>query len=121
MSESAKRHHRMLLSLLPALALTACGGGLPDAADGTDLSACSDGACEVRVTTGDTFDHPELGAVEVVVRDDTIEVSAGSRDGEGNGWNVSGAGTEGHSLNLNGQVFAVVAVDGDQGVLRVGE
>jgi len=111
------------LAWLPlALLLTACGAEeLPTAADGTDLAACADGRCEVRVSTGDRFDCPDLGPVEVTISDDMLEVAHRTDDGQGNGSSLSASGVAGQELSLNGQLFTVVAVLGDEGVLRVGE
>jgi len=105
-----------------AVLLTACGAEeLPAAADGTDLAACSDGRCEVRVATGDRFDCPDLGTIEVTIKDDALEVANRTDDGQGNRSSLSASGVAGHELSLNGQLFTVVAVLGDEGVLRVGK
>jgi hypothetical protein len=116
---------RRWLCTLPLLLLVACscssGGGLPDAADGTNLAACSDGACEVQVKTGDVIQHPELGPVAVTVADGKVEVGQHSDDGHGNFSDLSAGGAAGEQLVLNGQPFKVVAVRGEQGVLRVGK
>ncbi|GAA4552032.1 hypothetical protein [Amycolatopsis samaneae] len=105
---------------LPALVIAACGSPeLPPAANGTNLAACAAGSCEVRVKSGDQLPNRELGPITVVVRDDRITLSAGSGN-DRNGFSLSAEGTAGKNLVLNGHRFHVVAVLGDQGVLRAG-
>lgn len=102
-------------------ALAGCGEeSLPAAADGSDLTACSDGTCEVLVASGDVLDLPDLGRVEVAIEGDMLEVASRSDDGQGNSSSLSAAGAAGKQLVLNEQQFTVVAVLDGQGVLRVG-
>lgn len=104
-----------------AILLAACGSDeLPKAADGTNFEACADGSCEVQVTDGDRFEVPDLGPVDVTVKDDKIKVGSYSDDGEGNSFGLSAGGVAGQRLVLNETEFTVVAVKGEQGVLRLG-
>lgn len=110
-------------SLLAVLLFMLAGCGedtLPAAADGTDLSTCSDGTCEVLVAPGDVLDIPDLGQVEIAIDGDMLEVSSSTDDGQGNSSGVSAAGNAGKQLVLNGQEFTVVGVLDGKGVLRVG-
>jgi hypothetical protein len=110
-----------LASVAVVLVLAGCGEDtLPAAADGTDLTACTDGTCEVLVESGDVLDLPDLGRVEVAIDGDMLEVASRSDDGQGNTSELSAAGNAGKQLVLNDQEFTVVAVLGGQGVLRVG-
>ncbi|MCT2581888.1 hypothetical protein JT362_01980 [Actinophytocola sp. S1-96] len=111
----------MVVGVVAALTLTACGDDpLPAAADGTDLAACSDGSCEVLVDSGDVLDITEFGRVEITIEDDMLEVANRTDDGQGNRSELSAGGAEGRQLQLNNQMFTVVAVKDSQGVLRVG-
>lgn len=103
------------------LALAGCGDDeLPTAADGRDLATCADGSCEVLVRTGDVIEVDGLGSVAVAIEDDMLEVAVSNRDEDGNGSEMSASGAADRTLVMNGQEFRVVAVLGDQGVLRVG-
>lgn len=111
--------------LLPVLLLAACGSdegstALPAAADGTNLAACTSGTCDVQVKNGDQIPNPQLGTIAVVVKDDKIELSTHSDNGNGNSMSLSGSAPEGKMVVLNDQSFTVVAVRGDQGVLHLG-
>lgn len=114
---------RVAAAAVLVFALGACGDeSLPAAADGTNLDACSDGSCEVLVDSGDVVEVPELGPIEIaIIEDDMLEVASRSDDGQGNTSELSASGVAGQRLQLNEQVFTVVAVLGQQGVLRVGD
>lgn len=109
------------MGLVAAFAVAGCGDEpLPPAADGADLRACSDGRCEVRVRSGDAFDIEGFGRVEVTVDGDRLEVASRSDDGRGNSSSLSAGGVAGRRLQLNDQVFTIVAIREQQAVLRVG-
>lgn len=111
----------MAVSALLVFALAGCGDEpLPAAADGTDLEACSDGSCEVRVSSGDVVEIDGLGRVEVEINEDMLEVASRSDDGQGYTSSLSASGDAGKLLVLNEQEFTVVAVKDEQAVLRVG-
>ncbi|SDZ10753.1 hypothetical protein SAMN05421504_109232 [Amycolatopsis xylanica] len=102
----------------PLLLLAACGsggGGLPAAADGTNLAACSDGSCEVLVKTGDRIPNQKLGPVLVTVKEDRVEVSGGINV------SLSASGIADRTLNLNGESFKIIAVKDGQAVVKVGK
>ncbi|GAA4906022.1 hypothetical protein LX16_3431 [Stackebrandtia albiflava] len=91
--------------------------GLPEAADGSDLTACEDGNCEVVVTESDEIPVDPAFGVDLFtvesIEQDTVTVQA---TGAGTYLRVtispSGAGS------LNGILVKVVAVDGDRAVLN---
>jgi hypothetical protein len=112
---------RIMVAGALVLALAGCGDDeLPTAANGRDLAACADGSCEVLVRDGDVVEVDGLGRVEVGIEDDMLEVAVSNRDEQGNGSDMSASGAADRTLVMNGQEFRVVAVLGDQGVLRVG-
>lgn len=81
------------------------------AADGRNLAACADGTCEVFVRTGDSLPNAGgEGPVTITVKDGGISLGQ-----EG----LSLAGYPGEPEQINNQVFLIVAVQGDQGVLRL--
>lgn len=111
----------MVIGAVVVFALAGCGDeSLPAAADGSNLSACSDGSCEVLVDDGAVIEVPDLGRIEIAVKEDMLEVASRSDDGQGNRSELSASGVPGQKLVLNEQEFTVVAVKGQQGVLRVG-
>ncbi|HEX8628344.1 MAG TPA: hypothetical protein VF755_09255 [Catenuloplanes sp.] len=87
------------------------------AADGGNLKACSDGECEVIVESGDSLPNASgMGAAKVTVRDGQVTVATA------NGPNSSTvSGTKGVNLQIGGQLFVVVDVQGGQAVLRMSE
>ncbi|MYS91279.1 MULTISPECIES: hypothetical protein [Streptomyces] len=87
-------------------------GPLPKAADGKNYAACSDGACEVLVTS--TADITAKGTnVHVIVSDDSVTFQSG-----GGVMQFGGAG--GEAGFGNGLKATVVAHDKDGAVLRFG-
>jgi hypothetical protein len=109
------------VSLALVFVLAGCGDEeLPVAEDGTDFAACGDGDCEVLVRDGDVVEVAGLGRVEVAVDGEMLEVAVRSDDGQGNRSELAASGVAEQVLVLNDQEFTVVAVVGDQGVLRVG-
>lgn len=86
------------------------------AADGRNLNACADGICEVFVQTGDSLPNVSgVGPVRIDVRNGMIAISHGPTDGMAS----SLSGYPGMPQRINSQVFLIVAVQGDQGVLRL--
>ncbi|OLT19492.1 hypothetical protein BJF79_47750 [Actinomadura sp. CNU-125] len=81
----------LLITLLPLL-LTACGGAsLPEAADGDDLTACTDADCTVRITTGDEIpldDRFGMTPIKVTVEEDTVTFE--STDGDSGSFSTTG-------------------------------
>jgi hypothetical protein len=85
-------------------------GPLPEAADGKNYAACSDGACEVLVTS--TADITAKGTnVHVIVADDSVTFHSG-----GTLMQLGGAG--GEAGFGNGLKATVVAHDKDGAVLK---
>lgn len=92
------------------------------AEDKKRYKACRDGACEVLVTEGTTFAiNPGVAAGM-----DTVTVT--EVDGEGVGVDFDGPGTHihldataGQGGIANGLALRVVAVQGDEAVIRLGE
>lgn len=110
-----------VVAAVAMITLAGCGDeSLPAAADGTNFKACSDGSCEVLVDSDSVVDVPDLGPIEIAIKDDMLEVASRSDDGQGNTSELSASGTAGQTLVLNELEFTVVAVLGQQGVLRVG-
>ncbi|WP_460704934.1 hypothetical protein [Myceligenerans halotolerans] len=85
--------------------------------------ACRDGACEVLVTEGTTF------AIDPGVAGGMDTVTVTEVDGEGAGVDFDGPGIHIHlyrpagtgSSYSNGLAFGVVAGQGDEAVIRLGE
>jgi hypothetical protein len=86
------------------------------AEDGTNLDACVDGVCEVFVRTGDVLPNASgTGPVSVTVQDGMIGIAQVSPGG----MSSSLSGYPGMPQQINQQVFLIVAVQGEQGVLRL--
>jgi hypothetical protein len=86
------------------------------AADGRNLKACADGTCEVFVKTGDSLPNASgTGPVRIAVQDGMISISQESSSG----MSSSLSGYPGMPEQINDQVFLIVAVQGDEGVLRL--
>ncbi|WP_340681937.1 hypothetical protein LCL61_24835 [Amycolatopsis coloradensis] len=85
------------------------------AADGRNLKACSDGECEVLVRTGDQVPN-DGGAGPLAVTVQAGKVGLAPASG-GMGGAVSGPPGMVHQINR--QVIAVVAVQGDEGIVRL--
>ncbi|HET6291532.1 MAG TPA: hypothetical protein VFG15_32940 [Amycolatopsis sp.] len=85
------------------------------AADGRDLKACADGECEVLVRTGDQIPN-EGGAGPLSVAVQAGKVGLAPASG-GMGGAVSGPAGMVHQINR--QRIAVVAVQGDEGIIRL--
>ncbi|WP_143220231.1 hypothetical protein [Actinomadura sp. CNU-125] len=89
---------------------------LPNADDGTDLDACADGECEVRVSTGDRIPVDNGSGVEqaeVAVAADsvTFEVTL-------SGGSITTHASPGYpSMAANGLVFEVRGIKGDEAVV----
>jgi hypothetical protein len=93
---------------------------LPEPADGTDLTACADGRCEVRVRAGDTItfigDNVDLKSLTVVrIADNALTHSAAGPPGYTFSGSMSASGTS----VVNGLRVKIVAVDGDRAVIRL--
>lgn len=85
------------------------------AADGRNLKACSDGECEVLVRTGDQVPNDGgAGPLSVTVQAGKVGLAPASG---GMGGAVSGPPGMVHQINR--QVIAVVAVQGDEGIVRL--
>jgi hypothetical protein len=85
------------------------------AADGSNLKACSDGKCEVIVESGDSLPNASgMGAAKVTVRNGRVTLATAKGS---NSSTVSG--TERVNLQIEDQLFVVVAIQGDQAVLRM--
>ncbi|MFC7327827.1 hypothetical protein [Marinactinospora rubrisoli] len=98
---------------------------LPQAADGTDLAACSDADCEVQVAEGDEFPLDGGYGLDRMVFD-TVDEETVAFSGYGPGSQVSGsvpapsADTADTALFvMNGIEVTVVAVDGEHAIVRL--
>ncbi|MEO3750519.1 hypothetical protein [Streptomyces sp. B6B3] len=92
-----------------------------DAADGTDVDACADGACEVAVTVGTSipFD-PEVGGVTVAEISANQVTLAMTYSSGGSGSMQVGVGPEGGSFgNVNTMIidFAVLGIEDGTAVM----
>lgn len=86
------------------------------AADGTDLQACADGTCEVFVKTGDTLPNASGGGpVQITIQNAQVTISRTSDSG----FSSKLTGSPGDPQQINNQVFLIVAVQGEQGLLRL--
>ncbi|AGZ43043.1 hypothetical protein [Actinoplanes friuliensis] len=86
------------------------------AADGTNLKACADGACEVIVRSGDSVPAAGgLGKVKISVRGDEVTISKKTADG----FTSTLTGTPGLVQQINKQLFLIVAVEDGRAVLRM--
>jgi hypothetical protein len=93
---------------------------LPEPADGTDLTACADGRCEVAVRAGDTIaftgDEAALKSFTVVrVAGNALTHKAAGPPGYTFSGSMSASGTS----VVNGLKVKIVAVDGDRAVIRM--
>ncbi|MDT0310645.1 hypothetical protein RM780_27415 [Streptomyces sp. DSM 44917] len=93
-----------------------------DAADGTDVGACADGACEVAVTAGTTipFD-PGVGGVTIAEVGESRVRLAIAFSGGGSGFTEVGIGPEGGSFgNADTMIveFAVLGIEDGTAVMR---
>lgn len=124
---------------LPGECVGGCGVGLTDAAktvesvskgtpsagdgqpaDGTDLGACFDNACEVEVTGGDTIQLDGTAGVDELkidsVADNTLTVTGLS----GNGAQQSTASqTAPGRSTINDLVVDLIRIDGDRAIIRL--
>jgi hypothetical protein len=98
--------------------------GLPPAADGTDLAACADAACEVEVAEGDEFSVTGPHGLDRIVVEKVTPGTVTLTGYGGNGSSVV-SGTTGApfgdrpSIVLNGIAVAVLAVADDRAVIRL--
>jgi hypothetical protein len=93
------------------------------AADGKRYQACADGACEVIVTVGTTFalDPAVAGGMEKFEITEIDEDGAGA-DFDGPGQNIHAFASAGAgSFVANGLPYAVVEVQDDRAVIRLGK
>lgn len=135
MSVPGWRHGKLaVLAAGVAMALGACGG-MPDASDGANLSACADGHCEVRVGAGASIPVPSdfmVSSVSVESLDaDTVTItgsdigssSSGGCYGGCDGSSDNGAFRyvlqEGGTGVENGLRITLEGVDGTHAVVRV--
>ncbi|MFE3261562.1 hypothetical protein ACFXPS_34985 [Nocardia sp. NPDC059091] len=92
--------------------------GLPTASNGTDLGACSNGNCEVRVDGPTTIPVPGFSRINSVR---IGQISPGSVTASTTvfGLPVSGSTGVGGTIFLNGLTVKIVAVQGNSAVLRL--
>jgi hypothetical protein len=118
-----------------ATSAPATPAGLPEAADGTDLHACADGRCEVRVAPAAQIPVPSslwVGSLRVQsISSDEVTIvgrDVGNHHGGGCSGNCSGGGSnDGFKLTLgpggsgseNKLSIALVAIGGGAAVLRL--
>lgn len=85
------------------------------AADGRDLRACADGECEVLVRTGDQIPNDGgAGPLSVTIRAGKVGLAPAS-----GGMGEAVSGPPGMVHQINRQVIVVVAVQGDEGIIRL--
>jgi hypothetical protein len=93
---------------------------LPEPADGTDLTACADGRCEVAVRAGDTI---AFTGEEVALKSFTVVRVAGDalthKAAGPPGYTFSGSMSASGTSVVNGLKVKIVAVDGDRAVIRM--
>ncbi|MGV9667036.1 hypothetical protein ACWDUL_31790 [Nocardia niigatensis] len=92
--------------------------GLPAAANGTDLGACSNGNCEVRVDGPTTIPVPGFSRISSV-KIGQISPGAVTASTTVFGLPVSGSTGVGGTIFLNGLTVKIVAVHGNSAVLRL--
>jgi hypothetical protein len=91
----------------------------PRAADGSDLSACRDGRCEVIVAAGDRISPlTRFGLQALTVR--TVSPDGVTYVGTGPGITVSaGRQQPGMTSRLNRLAITTVAINGDRAIVRL--
>ncbi|MGW2665047.1 hypothetical protein ACWCW7_29185 [Nocardia tengchongensis] len=94
-------------------------GGLPAAANGTDLSACSKGNCEIRVDGPTTIPVPGFSRIGGSVKIGEISALSTTASTTVFGLPVSGSTGVGGTIFLNGLTVKIVAVQGSSAVLRL--
>jgi predicted small lipoprotein YifL len=85
------------------------------AADGRNLKACADGACEVFVKSGNVLRINGLGSVSITVADGMVtftQVGAG-------GFTSVLSGRPGNTEGINNVTFLIMAVQGGEAAVRV--
>lgn len=98
---------------------TKASGGLPAAANGTDLGACSKGNCEIRVDGPTTIPVPGYSRIGGSVRIGEISALSTTASTTVFGLPVSGSTGVGGTIFLNGLTVKIVAVQGSSAVLRL--
>ncbi|MGW7360209.1 hypothetical protein ACWGI0_27140 [Streptomyces sp. NPDC054802] len=93
---------------------------LPEPTDGTDLTACADGRCEVAVRAGDTV---AFTGDEVALKSFTVVRVAGNalthKAAGPPGYTFSGSMSASGTSVVDGLRVKIVAVDGDRAVIRM--
>ncbi|TDD84618.1 hypothetical protein E1293_12525 [Actinomadura darangshiensis] len=112
---------RSALPLAAALALLLTGCGqepLPEAADGTDLTACADADCTVRVSSGAEIPlDKEFGMTPVQVAISEDEITFKSTDGGGGSFSVGGVAKV--SNRLQNISIEALGIKGDEAVVTI--
>ncbi|MER6667748.1 hypothetical protein ABT256_24590 [Amycolatopsis japonica] len=99
----------------PMLGAAAPSGAPFVAADGRDLRSCADGECEVLVRTGDQIPNDGgAGPLSVAVQAGKVGLAPAS-----GGMGAAVSGPPGMAHQINRQVIVVVAVQGDEGIVRL--
>ncbi|MEC3958791.1 hypothetical protein VMT65_37550 [Nocardia sp. CDC153] len=93
--------------------------GLPTAADGTNLDACANGNCEIRVDGPTTIPIPGYSRLGGPVKIGQIAPGSVTATSSLFGFPVSGTTGVGGTISLNGLSVKVVAVQGSSAVLRL--
>ncbi len=107
------------LPIAAALVLAGCGQApLPEAADGTDLKACADADCTVRVGNGAEIPlDDEFGMTPVQITISGDEITCKSTDGGGSSFSVS-ASAKVRSRLQNISIEAL-GIKGDEAVVKI--
>ncbi len=101
------------------LVLAGCGqASLPEAADGTDLNACADADCTVRVGNGAEIPlDDEFGMTPVQITISGDEITCKSTDGGGSSFSVSGSAKV--RSRLQSISIEALGIKGDEAVVKI--
>ncbi|MGW2702981.1 S8 family peptidase [Streptomyces sp. NPDC001340] len=102
----------------PASPSPSAGDG--QAADGTDLGACFDNACEVEVTGGDTIQLDGKAGVDELRIDSVADNTLNFTGSSGNGAQRSSSSqTAPGQSTVNNLVVDLISIDGDRATVRL--
>lgn len=101
----------------PASPSPSAGDG--QAADGTDLGACLDDACEVEVTGGDTIQLDGKAGVDELTIDSVADNTLNFTGSSGNGAQQSSSQTAPGQSTVNNLMVDLISIDGDRAIIRL--
>jgi hypothetical protein len=104
---------------VPSPTIPSASPTAPQAADGTKLSACRDGRCEVIVSAGDKISGlTRFGLEQLTVK--TVSPDGVTYVGTGPGITLSaGRQQPGMTSRLNRLAITTVAINGDKAIVRL--